>query len=417
MNAWKRIAWAIRCSVVMVAVAAAGFAMAAKLHAQSGGKNASQAAQEETGTPGNPLPGEPGFSIETEMFTYSAMDAEGAAVACNIAQNLGAADQKCAAKGGMSNSPGVVIIGEGSSAMDEFQLWRGDIATMDILTMRADHYCPEQSQRGLISSVEKMLGGSPEGEILGFAKALFTTTSKKTPVEGNILDQTMMNDIAGHLRALGVPVLIADTYDPHSLVTISVARSPFLSRFVAMMTARGCLDEKAAGAGAQPATETDAEKAADHDKQAIATAIDGFVDSLTKPEGSGPQGPQPGAPPEPGISHLNAVMQADGLAQELGFSPSNSSAGDNAPWDVLWLKALESGGDVVASDNLIKGSKVTYTGGSVGTYALFHLNGELECSGLFFDLAPPTLLGDIPKLLDGSLVVPAGRLVGGCTAK
>ena len=413
MNAWKRIAWAIRCSVVMVAVAAAGFAMAAKSHAQSGGKNASQAAQEETGAPGNPLPGEPGFSIETEMFTYSAMDAEDAAVACNIAQNLGAADQKCAAKGGMSNSPGVVIIGEGSSAMDEFQLWRGDIATMDMLTLRADHYCPQHGQRGLISSVEKMLGGTPEGEILGFAKALFTTTSKKTPVEGNILDQSMMNDIAGHLRALGVPVLIADTYDPHSLVTVSVARSPYLLRFVAMMTARGCLDEKAA----DQATETDAEKSADHEKQAVAQAIDGFVDSLTKPEGSAPQGPQPGMPQEPGISHLNAVMRADGLAQELGFDPSNASAGDNAPWDVLWLKALESGGDVVASDNLIKGSKVVYTGGSVGTYALFHLNGELECSGVFFNLAPPTLLGDIPKLLDGSLVVPPGRLVGGCTAK
>ena len=101
-------------------------------------------------------------------------------------------------------------------------------------------------------------------------------------------------------------------------------------------------------------------------------------------------------------------MRADGLAQELGFAP-DSNAGDNSPWDVLWLKALESGGDVVASDNLIKGSKVTYTGGSVGTYALFHLNGELECSGVFFNLAPPTLLADIPKVLDGSVPVPPGK--------
>jgi hypothetical protein len=223
------------------------------------------------------------------------------------------------------------------------------------------------------------------------------------------------------LRGLGVPVLIADTYVPHSLVTINVARSPFLSRFVAMMTARECVDEKAAGEGAQPATQTDAEKAADHDKQAIATAINAFVDSLTKPEvPAAPKPELPGAPPiaeAPTISHLDAVMRADGLAQELGFDASNPNAGDNAPWDVLWLKALESGGDVVASDNLIKGSKVTYTGGSVGTYALFHLNGELECSGVFFNLAPPTLLGDIPKVLDGSTPIPAGRLVGGCTAK
>lgn len=110
-------------------------------------------------------------------------------------------------------------------------------------------------------------------------------------------------------------------------------------------------------------------------------------------------------------------MRADGLAQEMGFDLSNTSAGDNVPWDVLWLKALESGGDVVSSENLIKGSKITYTGGAVGTYALFHLNGELECSGVFFNLAPPLAYVDIQNLLNGTATVPPGRLVGGCTAK
>ena len=186
-----------------------------------------------------------------------------------------------------------------------------------------------------------------------------------------------------------------------------------------MMTARGCLNEKAGAGGAQTAAPTDQEKAAVHDRQSTMAAIDAFLDSLTKPEAEAPLAPTPGLPPAlqgPAISHVNAVMRADGLAQEMGYVPSGSS-GDNSPWTVLWVKALESGGDVVASDNLIKGSKVTYTGGSVGTYALFHLNGELECSGVFFNLAPPTLLGDIPRLLDGSLVVPPGRLVGGCTPK
>jgi hypothetical protein len=108
-------------------------------------------------------------------------------------------------------------------------------------------------------------------------------------------------------------------------------------------------------------------------------------------------------------------MRADGLAQEMGFDAA-SAAGDNSPWDVLWLKALESGGDVVASDNMIKGSKNNYTGGAVGTYALFHLNGELQCSGVFYNLAGPVLLTDIPKFVDGSQTAPAGRLVGGCNS-
>ena len=139
----KRFAWAVRCSVVvLVVVVAAGFAAAAKKSkAQSGAKNG--AGEETTGSSGNPKPGEPGFSIETEMFTYGAMDAEGAVLACNIAQNLGAADQKCASKGAMSNSPGVVVIGGDSDVMDEFQLWRGDISTMDILIGTSKSLLPE----------------------------------------------------------------------------------------------------------------------------------------------------------------------------------------------------------------------------------------------------------------------------------
>lgn len=408
MSPLRRLAWAGVCGVsTILAVAPISTAAAA----QSGGKNTSPA--ESAAPESKPL----GFAIESEMFTYSAMDSEGAAVACNVAQKLGATDPKCAPKGTMNNSPGVVIIGSDSNTLSDFQLWRSDISTMDILTQRANRYCPQQSQRGIVSSVEKMLSSTPEGEFISIAKALLTTTTVKTPVEGNILDQTLMNDIAGHLRGLGVSVVIPDTYAPHSLVTINEARSPYLATFLAMLTARGCLTEKAAGEAAQPTNGDQAEAA--RDKQLIAQAIDGFLDSLAKPDVSAaPKPVQPGVPPvpeAPTISHLNAVMRADGLAQEMGFAPSNSNAGDNSPWDVLWMKALESGGDVVASDNLIKGSKTTYTGGAVGTYALFHLNGELECSGVFFNLAPPMQYGDISKLLDGSATVPPGRLVGGCS--
>jgi hypothetical protein len=420
MNTMRRLASAGGFGIAAVLAVAMACAAAAA--------QASHQPNTDEGAQGNGAnqPAKPPMAIESEMFTYSAMDAESAALACNVAQNLGAADSKCASKGPMSNAPGVVMVGEDSTALAEFQLWRADISTMDILTRRADRYCPQQSQRGVISSLEKLLGGSPEGQILSLAKALLTTKSVKTQVEGNILDQTLMNDIAGHLRALGVSVVIPDTYMPHSLVTIDEARSPYLSKFLALMAARGCVEQKAGGTGeeAKPAAPpAGADQAADREKQAIAQAIDSFLESLTRPEVTPPPGRPSGAPaaasePQvPSISHLDAVMRADGLAQEMGFDVSRASAGDNAPWDVLWLKALESGGDVVASDNLIKGSKVTYTGGAVGTYALFHLNGELECSGVFFNLAPAMAYGDIPKLLDGSATVPPGRLVGGCNTK
>ena len=373
-----------------------------------------------------------GFSIQSEMLTYSAMDAEGGLVACAVAHNLGAADTKCAPRGTLGNNPGVVIVSGDSSAVAEFQLWRADISTMDILTRRASRYCPQQNQRGALSSAKSLVSGLPISQALSVAKALLTTTTVATPVGGDILDQTLMNDVAGHLRALGVQVVIPDTYMPHSLVTINEARSPFLGKFLALMSARGCVDVKPEGeairlaippAGAEhaaPEAERKAEITADRDKESIARAIDAFLETLTKPEVAAPVVAQPKetpagapAPQVPTISHLNAVMRADGLAQEMGFEPS-SDTGDNSPWVVLWLKALESGGNEVSTQNLLRGSKSNYSGGSVGTYALFHLNGELECSGVFYNFAGPVQLADIPKIVDGSQPVSAGRLAGGC---
>ena len=142
------------------------------------------------------------------MLTYSAMDAEGGLVACAVAHNLGAADTKCAPRGTLGNNPGVVIVSGDSSAVAEFQLWRADISTMDILTRRASRYCPQQNQRGALSSAKSLVSGLPISQALSVAKALLTTTTVATPVGGDILDQTLMNDVAGHLRALGVQVVI-----------------------------------------------------------------------------------------------------------------------------------------------------------------------------------------------------------------
>ncbi len=425
MNAWRRLAWAGVWGFVTVLAIGVQPPSAAQKQDQQG-----QQAPQTTNNSG--IPSNNGFAIESEMLTYSAMDADSRAMACNVAQNLGAADDKCAPKG-MANAPGVVIVAGDSSALTEFQMWRSDISTMDILTRRANQYCPQQGQRGLISTLESALSGFPVGQALSVAKSLFTTTSVTTLLGGNILDQTLMNDVAGHLRTAGVQVVVPDTYMPQSLVTINETKSPFLSKFLALMNARGCVEVRPGdeatqaakpAAGAAQANHQD-QAAADQDKRAIAVAIDAYLDTLTAPVTTVPAA-MATTPPEErereamlapqgqSLSHLNAVMRADGLAQEMGFDTSNPSAGANSPWTVLWVKALESGGDEVASDNMIKGSKTNYTGGAVGTYALFRLNGEIACSGAVFDLAGPVLLADIPKFVDGSSTAPAARLVGGC---
>lgn len=377
----------------------------------------------------------PGFAIESEMLTYSAMDAEGSQLACGIARNVGAADEGCNPRGTGGAGPGVVVVSNGSSAMAEFQLWRTDISTMEMLTLRANHYC-SQSRGGLIDTLESVASMIPEGQAIQLAQALLTTTVETAPVEGDILDQTLVNNVGGHLKGLGVSVVIPDLYMPRSLTAIDQAHSPFLTAFVALVKARTCVapalkerekvEEKrlpgvgaaAGGEACPPGTDKAADLVTETDKLSIAHAIDGFMDSLTRPVSGGTakteEGAAAAAPPASSISHLSAVLRADGLAQALDSAAPDGRSGANSNWYVLWLKALESGGTFMKSGNAILGTKTSYSGGSVGTYSLFKLDGNLACSGVFYNYSGPVLTTAIPKLLQNPQPMQGGKLVGGC---
>jgi len=366
-----------------------------------------------------------GFSIESEMLTYTAMDSEAAAVTCGIGRNVGAADANCNPQAITGPPVGVVVVSSGSSALNEFQLWRTDISTMDMLTLRANHYCPQAATRAATTLGGTILSMFPESQAAEFAASLLSATAEASPLEGNILDRTLVNDVAGHLRALGVDVVIPDSYMPNSLTAIDANHSPFLTKYVALIKARACVAPGAAATpaaapapGAEAATPEDKAAAAqaEADKVAIAKAIDDYLKSLTEPDIFDVPKPPPGAQPvaqAPVISHLNAVLRADGLAQELDAASPDARSGANGIWYVLSLKALESGGTLLKSGNGITGTKTSYSGGAVGTYALFRLNGNVACSGVFFNYEPPTLTGKIPDLLKTPDQA-GGKVVGGC---
>jgi len=371
-----------------------------------------------------------GFAIESEMLTYTAMDSQAQSVACGIARNVGAADDKCSPRASSGPGAGIVVVASPSSALSEFQLWRTDISTMKMLTLRANHYCPQNAKdRGATASTSlgsTILSMIPGGQALSFAQALFSSSSESNPVEGNIGDQALVADIGGHLRALGLSVVIPDTYMPHSLAAVDNAHSPFMSNFAALLKARDCLTATLAQKQpdhtaspdvehAPPAAEKDQQS--ESDKQAIGQAIDAFLKSLADVHVPTPPASSSGTtpPPEPVISHLNAVLRADGLAQELSSASSDSQSGENGTWYFLWLKALESGGTVAKTGNAILGNKTNFSGGAVGTYSLFRLSGNVVCSGVFYNYAGPMQMSQIAKLLNGSAEAPpAGRLVGGC---
>ncbi len=344
------------------------------------------------------------------MLTYTAMDTEVTALTCGIGKNVGAADSACNPQAISGPPVGVVVVTSGSSAMSEFQLWRTDISTMDMLTDRANHYCPQAASRAATTLGGTIMSMFPESQAADFAASLLSATAEASPLEGNILDQTLVNDVAGHLRALGLDVVIPDNYMPNSLTAIDNTHSPFLSKYAALIKVRACV---ATGPKVEGAS---ADAQGDADKQAIAQAIDAFMKSLTEPDIFDVPKPPGGGPPTPQapvISHLNAVLRADGLAQELDAASPDARSGANGIWYVLSLKALESGGTLLKSGNGITGTKTSYSGGAVGTYALYRLNGNVACSGVFFNYEPPTLTSKIPDLVKTPGQA-GGKLVGGC---
>ena len=408
------------CAVLTLGSAAA-FGGSKKGSAQSskGSGSSSSAPPQGDASAANPE----GFAIESEMLTYTAMDSEATALSCGIGKNVGAADSGCNAQAISGPPVGVVVVAGDSSALSEFQLWRTDISTMDMLTLRANHYCaPSASTRAATTLAGTIMGMFPESQAAEFAASLLSATAETKPLEGNILDQTLVDDVAGHLRSLGIDVVIPDNYMPYSLSAIDANHSPFLTKYVALIKARDCVAPKGnadTSQAAEPAASGPgaADSHDESDKHAITDAIDSFSKSLTEPDvfdvPKPPAGTQP-APQAPVISHLNAVLRADGLAQELDAASPDARSGANGVWYVLSLKALESGGTLMKSGNGITGTKTSYSGGAVGTYALFHLNGNIACSGVFFNYEAPTLTAKIPGLLTNTQPFAQGRLVGGC---
>jgi hypothetical protein len=200
----------------------------------------------------------------------------------------------------------------------------------------------------------------------------------------------------------GIGVLMPSIYTPYSLTEADVSRSPFLTSLDKLLAARICLKDMG--------TKTETPGIAKADIAQALSDIDAYMDTFrsgSTPVRPGTTGPPSGtakaaesgqnsaAPGVPALlsgsasSSLLSILAADDLAQKLSFSSAaNPPDAGNEGKHVLVLKALESGGTVTRKSNIL-GTKVRYSGGSVGTYSLFNLGGELECSGNVYAYGGP----------------------------
>ncbi|MGA8368343.1 MAG: hypothetical protein ACLQMT_05145 [Candidatus Acidiferrales bacterium] len=349
-----------------------------------------------------PASGGLGFSIETEMLTYKSIEADSEVLACEIARYLGAAaaaspNVPCSSTPAGDNRTGVVIVSPSSAILADFQLWRADMAAMNTLELRAEKPCGAQPATTTAPSTmgAPLLGATPIGQAIPLIQGIlgaFATNQSISPVTGTVHDQALMDEVARQLRALNVSVLVPETYSPFALGGTDYANSPFLASFTRLINTRAACLQAEKDASAQQKNEIDS----------IIAGIDQFMELVTssappssagqanKTEDKNPPAPspvpaenQPSAEPP---SHITSLLAADGLARGIGVKPDGTMP-SGSPWQhILWLKALESGGSVTKEGNIF-GSKASFSGGAVVTYALFNLDGNLDCSGNVYDYA------------------------------
>lgn len=380
-----------------------------------------------------------GFSIETEMFTYQAVESNSRVIACDIAQYLyggqlasagSGSHAPCVVENQNQGSPGVVLVSADSTLLADFQIWRTDMAMMNSLEQRADQVCvanPQESHkdqgaapsqsgggglvaRGLLGDI--IANASPAAAAASTASQFMSMLGKSqsvTSVVGTVQDPALLNEVGRQLRALNVQVLIPEMYNPGALGGADYTHSPYMGNLQKLFEDYDKCTGAKSSYGPDPAKSASITSVlAEMDgflKSAFATAGTQVpAEAAPQTPGAAPTAPPtaPASPNSPTESHFAAVLAADQLAQEMGFS-GTGSAGSNTTWQhLVWLEALESGGSVEKEGGLF-GSKVYFGGGAVDTYSVFRFDGQLVCAGNVYNFQPPVRMDNLEKTFQKGL--------------
>jgi hypothetical protein len=365
-----------------------------------------QAAPSKSGASGAGPAGS-GFAIESEMLTYRAVESNSETLACDVAAYLykvpatfdkSVSGSKCTVMAPPGGGPGIILMTFDQNVVDAFQEWRADLEIMDELLQRSNSDCGtaqtvQQGQKGSEAAVP-LSSLTPAGAALSLTQGLlgsFATQIEVSAVTGSVQDQAFIDGVARQLLVLGIPVIVPADYIPHALSGIDISQSPFLSKFRKFLSARDCEID---AAGKAPSDKKLA--AIVGDMNAFLAGLSGSPTATAKQTNGGttsgndgghganntPTSAQAlGVSPAAGLA---AILLVDGLAQQLGVEPVDAKAPPSRWQHLLFLKALESGGSIIRTTSIF-GTRIRYSGGAVGTFALLTREGNLECSGNVFD--------------------------------
>jgi hypothetical protein len=384
-----------------------------------------------TDSSGTPL----GFSIESEMLTYRALESNSEAVACDITGYLNGTSPVfpnpptvpvCEANAG-SHDVRVVLLPFDKSTFADFQIWRADMAAMETLQIKAKKLgCSADATRGAAaaSAASSALNLTPAGPMISAAQGvlgLLASEEATSPVKGTVEDQAFLDSVGRQLRALKVHVIMPTAYSPYSLMPLDREDSPFLVSLDRTLSAEVCLGRLGVSDSqdkeAIQSTITEIEKFRNMLEDLTMTKPPAPANKSSAASTAAPAtaGESTAAPATTAViagtssDHIHAVLFADGLAQALGVDATGKIS-DQASQHILLLKALESGGSVSRSSNIM-GTKMSYSGGFVGSFALFTMEGSLECSGNVFDFGGPLKAKHFDKELSKYSMEPGKQLI------
>jgi hypothetical protein len=183
-----------------------------------------------------------GFSIETEMLTYRALESNSEAIACDVAGVINGTkpDFSHPSDGApctiSANTPQatIVLLPFERTELEEFTQWRAAMVEMAALQGKAASLgCPKgaATRAGTsTSALSSFLSMSPAGPPLAMAQsvlALLESQETTTSVSGNVQDLAFINNVARHLEALHISVVMPSSYGPGTLSANDETRSPF----------------------------------------------------------------------------------------------------------------------------------------------------------------------------------------------
>jgi hypothetical protein len=199
------------------------------------------------------------YSVEGDILAYKALQSDSEAIACDVAGALpggatttpeGSNPVSGSGKSKMTDpltvpctvapsvtAAHVLIISSTDQTLSNYQLWRIAMLTVDTLLTQAHNVTPAAAVNpasvvGVDTAISSVIS------IMQTLAGFFVSNEAVGGIQGTPQDQALVDDVARHLRFMGVHVFVPNLYSPFAFNGLDYRQSPFLAKLAQLQVAR-----------------------------------------------------------------------------------------------------------------------------------------------------------------------------------